>query len=723
VSRRIRGLSYRFRQSAKSQISDQSFPIHLAQAARSPTHSGRQHENKFKQAAWPLSSVGSAFLNFVVRSGPVAVLGALILEGLVSIGTNVLTAQAVQLAIILALTFIFDSMVRWPRQPAKNRPLPGMWFFITRAATQGLSWIVFAYLIIASMNDQIANALCFTGVMAVNFIISETCVARLDTSNFDCELAAGHNLDIPRQRSSEDATARSSKSGFLTSDYRDSKDTFHDPVSADRHRDNVGQFSHGNGNFCSGGAVPLAAREAAPGALRDHYQIPKVTYSRKKARGLALSSILVTAWVTWHLGWESLALGLCAGPAIGFRALNWMLSWFDEPSAVKSTADIRRLERLHVTVAVPVFNEDPGLLDRCLYSLVNQTRLPQLVCVVDDGSNIDYTILRRHWERIWHGETEIRWARQTNQGKRRAHAVAFESVHEADVFVTVDSDTTLDRSAIEEGLKPFRHRDIMSVAGIEMGFNATTNLLTRLQCSLQLYAQGVIGAAWSVAGDMYTNRGPFALYRASVVRECLPVYKDEVFFGRRVILGDDSLLALCATARGRSVQQLSAFGLTMWPEKLGHHLRQRIRWARGRTMRNFWRIKYRPILSYGWWFTIAGIYSFLFSTCVLVLIGLWWPSSAPFIKRGLIALLLLSIPNSLRSLCFKRSDESRTDRILLLLVRPLAGLWSSLVLARLVRLWGTMTMLRQGWTTRQHGAELLLGPVDETDAAASWEKV
>jgi hypothetical protein len=34
-----------------------------------------------------------------------------------------------------------------------------------------------------------------------------------------------------------------------------------------------------------------------------------------------------------------------------------------------------------------------------------------------------------------------------------------------------------------------------------------------------------------------------------------------------------------------------------------------------------------------------------------------------------------------------------------------------------------MTMLRQGWTTRQHGAELLLGPVDETDAAASWEKV
>ena len=61
----------------------------------------------------------------------------------------------------------------------------------------------------------------------------------------------------------------------------------------------------------------------------------------------------------------------------------------------------------------------------------------------------------------------------------------------------------------------------MSVAGIELGFNAHVNFLTRLQNSLQIYSQAVIGAAWSVAGDMYTNRGPFALYRAPMVREYL----------------------------------------------------------------------------------------------------------------------------------------------------------------------------------------------------------
>jgi hyaluronan synthase len=460
----------------------------------------------------------------------------------------------------------------------------------------------------------------------------------------------------------------------------------------------------------------VAPGEVTPGALSDWYEIPAVRFSRKQARGLLLSSLFLSGWITWHLGWQSLILALCAAPGVGFRAVSWILSWFDKPAVVASPAARRQLERLHVTVAVPAYNEDPGLLDRCLYALANQSRPPQLICVVDDGSQTDYSDLRRHWARMWPGGLEIRWMRQHNQGKRRAHALVFDAVPDTDIFVTVDSDTTLEYRAIEEGLKPFRSRGVMSVAGIEMGFNATANLLTRMQCSLQLYAQAVIGAAWSVAGDMYTNRGPFALYRASAVRKYMPVYRDEFFFGRRITLGDDSLLALCASTEGRSVQQLSAFGLTMWPEKLGHHLRQRIRWARGRTVRNFWRVKYRPVFSYCWWFTIAGIYGFLFSFCLIVLTVASWPLGEPDAIRALIIMVILSVPNSMRTLCFPRSDESLADRALLFLIRPVSGLWSSLVLARLVRFWGTLTFLRQGWTTRQHGAELVLNPAGEPEA-------
>jgi hyaluronan synthase len=311
----------------------------------------------------------------------------------------------------------------------------------------------------------------------------------------------------------------------------------------------------------------------------------------------------------------------------------------------------------------------------------------------------------------------VRWSRQANQGKRCAHALVFESDTEADIFVTVDSDTTLDHRAIEEGLKPFQSRGVTSVAGMEMGYNAYTNFLTRLQCSMQLYAQAVIGAAWSFAGDMFTNRGPFALYRAPMVREFLPVYRHETFFGRRVILGDDSLLALCASSRGRTVQQLTAFGLTMWPETLSHHVRQRIRWSRGRAVRNFWRVKYRPVLSYIWWFTVCGIYEFLLSVCLIALLAATWPGSESFTIRLGFALVLLSVPNSLRTLCFHRSDETLADRIGLALIRPLASVWASIVLSRFVRLWGYMTLRRQGWTTRQHGAELVLEAAPESAPA------
>jgi hyaluronan synthase len=435
-----------------------------------------------------------------------------------------------------------------------------------------------------------------------------------------------------------------------------------------------------------------------------------VKFSRREARGLLLSSTLVAAWVSWHLGWQSLWLIACTAPATAFRAVSFVISWFDRPVAATASG-AADLDRLHVAVAVPVYNEDAALLDRCLFALMNQSRPAQLIWVVDDGSQTDYAALERYWTGIWPDGTEVRWIRQSNQGKRRAHAVVFDAVPEADIFVTVDSDTTLDHRAIEEGIKPFQNSTVMSVAGIEMGFNAHVNFLTRLQCSLQLYAQAVIGAAWSVAGDMYTNRGPFALYRAPLVREFLPVYRDETFFGRRVILGDDSLLALCASSRGRSVQQLSAFGLTMWPETVSHHLRQRLRWARGRAVRNFWRVKYRPLWSYCWWLTVSGIHSFLLSVGLIGLLVTTWPLGEPVAARTALALAILAVPNGLRTLCFRRTDETWADRLLLVAIRPLAAIWSGVVLARIVRGWGTLTLLRQGWTTRQNGAELVLDPV------------
>jgi hyaluronan synthase len=468
--------------------------------------------------------------------------------------------------------------------------------------------------------------------------------------------------------------------------------------------------------------VRLAPREKAPGALNDSYEIPTITFRHKKARGVFLSTLLVGAVIFVRLISEIhhsvyVPLVAAAAPIFLFRAVSWLVSWRDEPVVVGRRAQ-EFLDRLCVVVTVPVYNEDPALLDRCLFALVNQSRPPQRIDVVDDGSKLDYSALEAHWtSRVWAGGTVVHWRRQRNQGKRRAHALTFATSPEADIFVTVDSDTSLEHNAIDEGLKPFIDTRVMSVAGIEMGFNASLNFLTRMQSSLQLFSQVVMGSAWSVMGDMYTNRGPFALYRAVMVREIIELYANETFFGRRVILGDDSLLALCATARGRSVQQLSAFGLTMWPESLGHHMRQRLRWARGRAVRNFWRLKYRPFFSYIWWYTFIGIYTFLMGCSLLVLVIAMWPQSARIVAHLILALFLWGCLNQFRAFCFSRSDERWSDKLLLMLMRPLTSLWSAIMLAKIIRFCGTVTCLRQGWTTRQQGAELVLAPM-ENEAAA-----
>ena len=49
--------------------------------------------------------------------------------------------------------------------------------------------------------------------------------------------------------------------------------------------------------------------------------------------------------------------------------------WFDRPFTV-TVQQQEMLDRLQVTVNVPLYNEDPDVIDRVIYSLFSQTRLP-----------------------------------------------------------------------------------------------------------------------------------------------------------------------------------------------------------------------------------------------------------------------------------------------------------------------------------------------------------
>ena len=81
--------------------------------------------------------------------------------------------------------------------------------------------------------------------------------------------------------------------------------------------------------------------------------------------------------------------------SIGDR--QWQLAWLIPLMAALKFAlssrdaktDEQRVLGLNVAVVIPVYNEDVPVLRRTLLSLLAQTRTPQSVHVIDDGSPSD----------------------------------------------------------------------------------------------------------------------------------------------------------------------------------------------------------------------------------------------------------------------------------------------------------------------------------------------
>jgi hyaluronan synthase len=379
-------------------------------------------------------------------------------------------------------------------------------------------------------------------------------------------------------------------------------------------------------------------------------------------------------------------------------AVQWGLSWLERPFTVGDAATAG-LDRMRVTVNVPVFNEDPEVLDRVLYALFQQTRLPSRVEVVDDGSTVDYQEVQTWWERHHPPAVQFTWIRQANAGKKWAQARTFTG-DPADVFVTLDSDTVLEARALEEGIKPFLDGRVQSVAGLELAWNHNWNLLTRLNSARQLTWQLVTCSSQNVlGGNVLINRGTFALYRGSLIRDVLPAYVGETFCRRSIRLGDDTFLTTMALCRGRAVQQPSAVCLAMYPANLSHHIRQWTRWMRGTTLRTIWRLRYLRWTSWGWLYTVISLWLYVASMAIMALLVLQWPKSDSYMETLIVVGTLWAFIMASRILTVKRSDQTSLGRLGGVALNPLASFWVLAVL-RFVRIYGTFTFLRQGWITR-----------------------
>src|ERR1022692_3452901 len=465
------------------------------------------------------------------------------------------------------------------------------------------------------------------------------------------------------------------------------------------------------------GPPVLPTRDGRAGHLSHEYDIPDITF--KPRRWLAFLPVIAIAGGSVFLHHSGLSGKILADPVLlctwaitlFFIVLQLALAWCQRPFKV-TRRQHAELDQLLVTVVIPCYNEDPKILDRTIASLMRQTRLPDHIEVVDDGSTGDYTEIREWWLDNNKRGVRFSWVRQENAGKKHAQCVTFTSDHDAHIFVTIDSDSALDYRAIDEGLKPFADPRVVSVAGLETAINIDKNLLTRAIGHRSLVFQLFAMSAQSVArGSVLINPGAFSLYWAPLIRKIVPAYLGETFFGVPVTLGDDTALTMYALLHGRAVHQPTAVSMPVYPESLTHHLRQWTRWMRASTIRMLWRTRYLPIISYGWFFTVYTIGSFFTSVAVTLAIPLAWPATKSLVLASGVALVIWPWAISLRLATLHRSDQNLLNKLIGVALLPAAALWY-LVVLRQIRFYGIATCWRQGWVTRQK-VEVRLDDKDE----------
>ncbi|MFV2172274.1 glycosyltransferase [Actinomadura sp. LOL_016] len=379
--------------------------------------------------------------------------------------------------------------------------------------------------------------------------------------------------------------------------------------------------------------------------------------------------------------------------------------------AVKLLMSIRRRKPRtwrapgHMTVAaiVTVYNEDETTLVHALSSLAAQTRRPDVIHVVDDGSTTgDYARIRAWFltEARRHGLAAT-WTRTANQGKRRALAEGFCRSWTADIFCCIDSDTVLAPDAVAQALGPFSSRRVHAVTGLVLARNRARNLLTRLID--MRYVNAFLGerVAYSRLGSVLCVCGSLALYRGWVVRKHLNDFLTQQFLGAPATFGDDRRLTYYALTEGKAVIQPTAVGHTDVPESLGHYLRQQIRWTKSFIREALLMIGTGRAHRAYWWLNLLEAVTWCAFTAALI-VGI---TAAVFHPAGLAVLgsylLWVCAVSWLRSLHYLRSTGRvpRLDRAATFAAAPLYALMNLTLLVPL-RFWAIATLRNGSWGTR-----------------------
>lgn len=389
-------------------------------------------------------------------------------------------------------------------------------------------------------------------------------------------------------------------------------------------------------------------------------------------------------------------------PAYGYGVLVFLA--FKLGLAIVYRPPVGRDIGLRVAAIITVHNEDPVAFTRCIKSLLRQTRLPQSLTVVDDGSR-QYDCLQLAYsygpEFQRRGVNYRVYVHETNLGKREGLADGFRADWDADVYLCIDSDTELKANALEKSITYFSSPRIQAVTGTVLAANWNTNFLTRL-IDLR-YANAFLGerAAYSAVGSVLCACGSLALYRGTVVRKYLDDFLGQRFLGQPCTYGDDRRLTYYCLREGKVLLAPDAVAWTMVPERMDHFLRQQLRWSKSFIRESWCMLTGMTPFRVPWLLSLLEVTTWSAFTSALLYTMVARPLLHAQLAAGtyLAATLLLAYARSGHYFRAEHPNLGRFTRLLTFALAPVYGLIHMILLLPL-RLVAVATLRDNRWGTR-----------------------
>lgn len=264
--------------------------------------------------------------------------------------------------------------------------------------------------------------------------------------------------------------------------------------------------------------------------------------------------------------------------------------------------------RASVSVIIPVASEPREIFEDVLrriqseihrwrYSGPGDIRDSEVIVVINGPRNEDLEEVCK--------EFDIKWVWTPQRGKRNAIKVGVDMAI-GEIIALVDSDTKWTGSTLAELMKPFSNSRVGGVTTHQEVFGPNRNLVTRFANWMEDIRSNTSFPALSTLGQVGCLPGRTIAFRASILRNAMPMFVEEYFpdlnirFGRIVLrylglkieVSDDRSLTNFTLKFGyRTVYQRSSVVYTDAPTKWGVFIKQQLRWARGsqlNTIKMFW---------------------------------------------------------------------------------------------------------------------------------------